>query len=82
MMERMTMFRHWQGVYARMAPDEAITRATEAVGWLRGRMLLLGRTRGSVFHGYNKRELNASHGQALGVHQQVLAGLTPSPGGV
>jgi len=80
-MDRRRLYLAWQRYYSRYPREEAIKHLGEAIELLVGRMKELGRFPQSNYKGYPKRRLEAAFGMSLGVHKQLLWGLTFSPVG-
>jgi len=91
MMSRETLYASWRDFYARgcwrlsLAKDARDPGLREELRrrilFLVGRMRMLGALPQLEYHGYNRRSLQAGIGMSLGVHQQLLVGLTSVPGG-
>jgi len=86
-MDRMRLYAAWDDYYRRWLPsqgrtkDDILLELRQAISSLRVRMMRLGAWRSPVYHGFKVKELVRWHGMSLGIHQQVLGGLTSLPRG-
>lgn len=80
-MKRVDLHTAWLRYYRGLDRNEALEVVRGHIESIRGRMMTLGRFPQAVWHQFSKRELVSALGMALGVHQQVLAGLRSVPEG-
>lgn len=78
-MDRQRLFAAWKRHYGLLPVAVAAEEMRQRAGRLEGRMRLLALWRGNDFKGFNKRSLTTALGMALGVHKQLLWGLTSVP---
>lgn len=81
MIDRSLLYQTWSGFYGTYSPEDRIPLVQDTLRSLEGRMRHLGKCPGPYYHEFNKRDLNLVLGMALGVHKQLLAGLTCAPWG-
>lgn len=81
MLERERLYKVWWDYYARRDPLERRAALEAAICSLEGRMRRLGRFLQQEYKGYDRRHLQTALGMALGVHKQLLGGLTFGPSG-
>ena len=80
-MERQQLFEAWYAFYARLEPSERRAEMEKRLFSLEERMRFLGRFTERVYHGFTKASLVAALGMAVGVHRQLLGGLTSASSG-
>ena len=80
-MERMACFASWKRYYDSLEPGLAADVARGSAALLEGRMRRAAQNPSPIIRGLEKRELVRAWGMALGVHKQLLWGLTCVPRG-
>lgn len=79
-MERRACYNVWRAYYGarvRRGPVQTvILEARDRAALLEGRMKERARSRDPYYHGTSTRELVRAQGMALGVHKQLLVGMT------
>ncbi|MBA7556662.1 hypothetical protein ES705_49378 [subsurface metagenome] len=76
-MERMLAYTAWQKYYGeRYQGDKRILAVRERAKWIEERMIHLARFPGRMYKGFIKRRLENALGVSLGIHRQLLWGLT------
>jgi len=80
-MDRRRLYQAWQSFYARTCPIDRLVAIRERISFLEGRMRKMARFPGSKsWHGIPNVRLQVALGMSLGVHKQLLWGLTSDPG--
>ena len=74
--DRPRLLEAWNKYYERFSGEEKTRRLGENARLLEGRMRKLAALPQSTYKGYRKRKLEIALGMSLGVHRQLLAGLT------
>ena len=80
-MDRMGLYHSWRGFYAALEPSQREVALRERIKKIEGRMILLARFPQRMYKGFAKAKLVTSLGMSLGVHKQLLWGLTSVPRG-
>lgn len=80
-LSRAETYNAWRKHYLALAKGQAISEAARHSQSLEGRMRRLAARRDEDFHGFSRMRLVRAYGQALGVHRQLLWGLTRPSGG-
>jgi len=79
-MDRRKLLKTWIRLYSQMSLSEALTAIRGRVGYLGGRMRKLAQhPSGKLWHGIPGQRLQVVLGMSLGVHKQLLWGLTSYP---
>ena len=82
-MDRASLYEAWRGFYSGKSRQDAITAITERASFLEERMWRLARyPHQQQWHGIGSRSLQVALGMSLGVHKQLLWGLTSASSGV
>lgn len=72
---------HYELAVLRLGQRSAVVEAKARASRLEGKMRQLARRRERYYKDYSRRGLEVALGMSLGVHKQLLWGLTSSPGG-
>lgn len=80
-MDRQACVKAWWRYYAMLEPEDRQGIAEGHVGSLEGRMRELACFPQRICRGFSTRALQIALGMALGIHKQILWGLTSAPWG-
>lgn len=78
-MDRERLKSSWTGYYARFDAAEVIERIETQADFIVGKMMMLARLTGPLFHEIPRVRLMTALGMSLGIHRQLLGRLTSSP---
>lgn len=80
-MEREVLRKAWARYYQGLPSSSVVGVASSYCESLVGRMRVLGSSKGHLYKGFNRRELNRALSIAVSVHKQALGRLTSVPRG-